>query len=120
MEDIMKKITTVIAVMIALEGMACAGNIPTKTMGGKDFTFKQSSNVSITYYTTNAATTPAVNTDYVTNTKNGAGNRLYSSSNNTSNIWYKEDDTWKGKDVAGTGAEMKTIGNSDYSGWSSQ
>ncbi|WP_306532701.1 hypothetical protein [Geobacter sp.] len=125
----MKKFIAVIAVMIALEGMAfAAGKIPTTTMGGKAFTFKSSSNVDVTYYTTNAATNTAgtVNTDYVANTKNTSGNRLFSSSNNTSNLWYQEDNDWKGKDVAGTTkaiADFSKGKDSDYDaagGWSSQ
>lgn len=128
MEDIMKKFIAVIAVMVAFEGMAfAAGKIPTTTMGGKAFTFKPSSNVDVTYYTTNAGTSTAgtVNTNYVANSKNKSGNRLFSSSNNTSNLWYLEDDAWKGKDVAGTTKEVTAFdaaADSDYTGanWSSQ
>lgn len=122
----MKKIIAIIVLMIAFEGMAFAtGKIPTTTMGGKPFTFKPSSNVDISYYTTNAGTSTAgtVNVNYVANSKNTSGNRIYSTSNNTSNMWYKEDDAWKGKDVAGTTAALTdpaAAADTNYSGWSSQ
>jgi len=126
----MKKFIAVIAVMIAFEGMAfAAGKIPATTMGGKAFTFKPSSNVDVTYYTNNAGAnaTGTINTNYVANTKNQSGNRLFSSSNNTSNLWYQEKDTWKGGKIADCDTkEVKTYdaaADSDYAaagGWSSQ
>lgn len=122
----MKKIVAIVAVMMALEGMAfAAGKIPATTMGGKTFTFKPSTNVDVAYYTTNGATSTAgtVNTNYVANTKNSSGNRIFSSSNNTSNIWFKENDSWKGTNVAGTSAAITdpaAAADTNYSGWSSQ
>nr|6VK9_1 Chain 1, Geopilin domain 2 protein [Geobacter sulfurreducens]6VK9_3 Chain 3, Geopilin domain 2 protein [Geobacter sulfurreducens]6VK9_5 Chain 5, Geopilin domain 2 protein [Geobacter sulfurreducens]6VK9_B Chain B, Geopilin domain 2 protein [Geobacter sulfurreducens]6VK9_D Chain D, Geopilin domain 2 protein [Geobacter sulfurreducens]6VK9_F Chain F, Geopilin domain 2 protein [Geobacter sulfurreducens]6VK9_H Chain H, Geopilin domain 2 protein [Geobacter sulfurreducens]6VK9_J Chain J, Geopilin len=104
-----------------------AGKIPTTTMGGKDFTFKPSTNVSVSYFTTNGATSTAgtVNTDYAVNTKNSSGNRVFTSTNNTSNIWYIENDAWKGKAVSDsdvTALGTGDVGKSDFSGteWKSQ
>lgn len=127
MEEIMKKIIVLAAAMLALQGIAFAGGIPTTTMGGKAFTFKQSTNVSVSYFTTNGSTATAgtVNTDYAVNTKNSSGNRVFTSTNNTSNIWYQEDDAWKGLTVTGTGVPSlgaTDVGKSDFSGtdWKSQ
>lgn len=124
----MKKIITIVATLLAMQGIAVAeGGIPTKTMGGKDFTFKPSTNVSVSYFTTNGATSTAgtVNTDYAVNTKNSSGNRVFTSTNNTSNIWYIEKDEWKGKTVSDSGVTALgtgDVGKSDFSGteWKSQ
>lgn len=124
----MKKIITIVAMLLAMQGIAiAAGNIPTTTMGGKDFTFKPSTNVSVSYFTTNGATSTAgtVNTDYAVNTKNSSGNRVFTSTNNTSNIWYIENDAWKGKAVSDsdvTALGTGDVGKSDFSGteWKSQ
>ncbi|BDV43136.1 hypothetical protein GURASL_20590 [Geotalea uraniireducens] len=125
----MKKTVLVIGAIIALEGIAfAAGKIPTATMSGKAFTLKPSSNVEVSYYTTNGTTNAAgtINTNYIANTKNISGNTVFSSSNNTSNIYYQENDDWKGKTLAESGVAMtdptKTT-DTDYAnagGWSSK
>lgn len=125
MEDIMKKVIALIAALAAMPAMAFAGNIPTKTMGDKDFTFKPSTNVSVSYFTTGGTSTGVVNTDYAVNTKNSSGNRVFTSTNNTSNIWYIEKDEWKGKTVSDSGVTALgtgDVGKSDFSGteWKSQ
>ena len=122
----MKKTLIISAAIIAVTAGTsfAAGKIPTTTIGTKPFTFKQSSNVEISYWTTNGATAaPATpNVNYVANSKNASGNRVFSSSNNTSNVWYQENDAWKGSTIAATGKEMKTPASNtdtDYAGWSS-
>jgi len=107
-----KKIIAIAAFVLAMNGIAfAAGKIPS----GGTFTFKPSTNVDMTYHVDLAGNAQA----YTANSKNTAGNRVFSSSNATSNIWYKEDTAWKGKDIANS-AEMATPGESTYSGWSSQ
>lgn len=122
----MKKIITIVATLLAMQGIAVAeGGIPTKTMGDKAFTFKPSTNVSVSYFTTGGTSTGVVNTDYAVNTKNSSGNRVFTSTNNTSNIWYIENDAWKGKAVSDsdvTALGTGDVGKSDFSGteWKSQ
>jgi len=122
----MKKIITIVATLLAMQGIAVAeGGIPTKTMGDKAFTFKPSTNVSVSYFTTGGTSTGVVNTDYAVNTKNSSGNRVFTSTNNTSNIWYIEKDEWKGKTVSDSGVTALgtvDVGKSDFSGteWKSQ
>lgn len=126
MEEVMKKIIAIVAAVLAVQGIAIAGGIPTTTMGGKSFTFNPSTNVSVSYFTTNGSTATGVtNTDYAVNTKNSSGNRAFTSTNNTSNIWYIENDDWKGKpitDSSVTALGTGDIGKSDFSGtdWKSQ
>lgn len=125
----MKKIIALSAAVVAMQGIAFAGGIPTTLMkGDKPFTFKPSSNVEISYYTDNSSTKSdtTVNTNYIANSKNTSGNRIFSTSSNTSNIYYQENDAWKGLKLADTTKEMsdptKTT-DAEYKnagGWSSQ
>ena len=101
------KIVAVIAFMMLLEGAAFANPWPTGV------SYKQSNNVDLDYYSNQQ--------NYTINSKHKAGNRVYSTSNNTSNIWYKESDTYKGQTLATTGvSDTTTTGQSVYSGWLSQ
>lgn len=111
----MKKTILTLTCLLASVVVVNAGGIPTTTVGGKTFTFKPSNNVTTTYYVD--AATSAQN--YTVNAKNTAGNRAYSSSNMTSNIWFQENDAWKGK-IVSDAAEVTDAGESTYSGWSSQ
>ncbi|RQW84306.1 MAG: hypothetical protein EHM79_14210 [Geobacter sp.] len=100
----MKRVILAAASIIALSGMAYAGNIPTDS----SFTFKPSNNVGSSYFEDDQ--------NYVANTKHAAGTRIYSSSNNTSNIWYKE--VTKASVV--TDNDVIAPGESLYDGWTSQ
>ena len=112
-----KKLLSLVAFALLIEGAAFAGNIPTTTAGGAQFTFKASNNVGMDYIVDSTTAAQA----YTINAKNVAGNRVFSSSNNTSNIWYKEDNAWKGKPVTDSAVtKSTTAGDSTYSGWSSQ
>ena len=104
----MKKTILVLSFIIAAASYSFAG---TGAPTGGTFTFKVSNNVSVAYYTD--ATTKAQ--AYVANTTHSSGDRIYSSSNATSNIWYKVV-------TVGTAATTgtTTAGESTYSGWSSQ
>ena len=103
----MKKIILTIAALVALEGLALAGTgVP-----AAPFSFKPSNNVSV-YYATDQAN--ASGQAYLVNTRHSAGDRVYSSTNATSNIWYKT------ATASGVGAEGLAAGESVYSGWSSQ
>lgn len=106
----MKRVILTAASIIAFSGLAHAGGLPT----GTTFTFKPSNNVGASYFT------DAGNQNYVANTKHTAGHRVYSSSNNTSNVFYKENEEWKGKTLTETAAGMQTAGESTYSGWTSK
>ena len=110
----MKKIILTAASLLALSGVAFAGGIPVAS-GTVKFTFKPSNNVGSTYFVDGG------NQNYVANTKHAAGNRIYSSSNNTSNVWYKESDAYKGELLSAlSGDQMETPGESTYGGWTSQ
>ena len=99
--------------MVAGNAVAANG-IPLFSAPGRPFSFAPSHNVTF-YYGVDAT---AMN--YVVNSKSMAGDKLFSSSNNTSNIWYKDIDGWRGKSVVDCGVYMTTAGQSDYSNWSSQ
>jgi len=109
----MKKIILMLAVIaLSATSYVHAGNIPTTLADGTTpFSFKGSNNVSITYY---ADTDPAQ--AYVANTKHTSGDRVNSSSNNTSNIWYQKVEVTS----AIADSEMTTPGESTYSGWTAQ
>ena len=115
------KIIASVAFMFMFSSFAYAvTGIPLTTAGGKPFTFKLSNNVSINY-TVDGTGQAAQN--YAVVTKNAAGNRLYASANNTSNIFYLEDDGNKGKDVDAstyTGGAKPSAGVFVSAGWTSQ
>ena len=119
----MKKIIALTVITLAVAGTAFAGGIPSTTMGGKAFTFKQSSNVGIVYDTDGGTATGVINVNYALNTKNQSGNRVFSSSNQTSNVWYQEDDAWKGKAITDSAvtkvATPGSAADANYTGWSS-
>ncbi|CAG1015749.1 hypothetical protein ANAEL_05350 [Anaerolineales bacterium] len=108
-----KKLAAVLAFAMALQGVAFAadGAIPVS------ITFKKSANVAVDYV---ASTAPAQ--DYALGTKHSSGNRIFAGSNKTSNIYYKELDTWKGvTTVTGcTGYTSPTAGESTFTGWTAQ
>lgn len=107
----MKRVILTAASIIAFSGVAYAGGIPSSA----DFTFKPSNNVGSTYFVDTG------NQNYVANTKHTAGNRIYSSSNNTSNVFYKESADYKGKLISEVSSDTNTTaGDSTYSGWTSQ
>ena len=109
----MKRVILTVASIIAFSGMAYAGGIPLAA-GTFEFTFKPSNNVGSSYFV------DGNNQNYVANTKHEAGNRVYSSSNNTSNIFYLEDADYKGQTLDATGVEETTPGESTYGTWTSQ
>jgi hypothetical protein len=106
----MKKVLFVLAFVVALEGMSFAGT----GAPAAPFTFKQSNNVSIEY-TVGGTGGTATAQSYIVNTKHAAGDKVYSTSNATSNIWFK---TVAVSLTASAG--IQTAGESTYSGWSSQ
>lgn len=106
----MKKIILTTAVVLAMSSLAIAANVDITTKG---LTFKPSNNVTVSY----AADTNQTN--YVVNSKHTAGDRIFSSSNNVSAIFYKSGTAGTPLVVASEGST--TPGDSSYgSGWSSQ
>lgn len=84
----MKHKTIILSLSLSLlgAGAALAGTgVPLTTTGGATFTFKPSNNVGI-YYTVDAS--PAQK--YAAASKNTAGNRLYASANDNSNLYFTE------------------------------
>ncbi|MEI6207184.1 MAG: hypothetical protein WCP20_10400 [Desulfuromonadales bacterium] len=108
----MKKTIIAIAGIVVLQGSAYAG---TGVPGGQ-FTFRQSNNVSIYYDTSGTGGTPTAQ-DYVVNSVHFSGNRIYSTTNATSNIWYKTIAVGSSASAAGV-----TVGQSTYdvATWTSQ
>lgn len=105
----MKKIFLSIAVVVAFASIASAGtNVLLTTV--TTLTFKPSANVVVFYQT------DAGKQNYCLNSKHNAGDKIYSSTNTTSALWYKTA-------VAGTAATasdgITNPGESTYSGWSS-
>jgi hypothetical protein len=106
--DMFKKIAALIAFALTVQGVAYAEAWPANV------NYKQSNKVGIDYYSDDQ--------NFTINTKHEAGNRVYSTSNNTSNIFFKENDAWKGDTLAETSASDTTVtGQSTYgAGWTSQ
>ena len=82
------------------------------------FSFNPANNVIIDYFTLSA--NPKV--DYTTAAKNTNGNRVYSTSNNTTSIWFQESNLWKGLDldedaIPDIQSYMTSVGQSTYTGW---
>ena len=114
-------VAVTLVIMSAAGAYAAGTGIPafTDAAQSKAFTFKPSNNVTFYYNVDGSGGSTAQN--YIVNTKNAAGNRIFSSSNNSSNIWYKESDTYKGKTIADVNSDiMTTVGESTYGNWSSQ
>lgn len=109
----MKKAIFAVASIFVFSSLVYAGGIPVASDTVK-FTFKPSNNVGMTYFTDDNKQ------NYVANSKHQAGNRLYSSSNNSSNIWFKESATYVGQAIASATGTMTTPGESTYDSWSSQ
>ncbi len=108
----LKKLIAITALSIAVQGVAFAGTLPT------NLTFKPSANVGIDYGTSGTAGT-ATAQDYYIVTKHSSGDRIYASSNATSNIYFKRDDAWKGKTIAEitSGYTAPGAGESTFTGW---
>ncbi|MEI6207187.1 MAG: hypothetical protein WCP20_10415 [Desulfuromonadales bacterium] len=107
----MKKIIFAIAVIVATQGLAYAGTgVP-----AAPFTFKQSNNVAI-YYAPSGTGGTSTAQAYMVNSKHASGDRIYSTTNATSNIWYSTVAVSTALTAAGV-----TAGDSTYaSTWSSQ
>jgi hypothetical protein len=110
----MKKTFLTLVCLLAYASISIAGTgIPIFLKDGTTkFTFKQSNNVNFAYYT--EATTAAQK--YVANAKHSSGDRIYSSSNDTSNIWYKV----VAVSEPVTTSAVTNPGESTYDGWLSQ
>ena len=118
-----KKMIWAFALLLAMQGSAFAAltgvSIVTVTVDPNSiaFSFTPANNVIIDYNTLTA--NPKV--DYTTAAKNTNGNRVYSTSNNTTSIWFQESDDWKGVALTGTltgiTAYMTSVGQSTYTGW---
>lgn len=106
----MKKIILMAAAILAYTSLSFAANVDLTTVTG--LTFRPSANVKVFY----GKDTGSQN--YVLNSKHKAGDRTYSTSNNTSAIWYNTAIA-AGTDLTATGG-ITTPGESTYSGWSSQ
>ena len=108
----LKKLIAIAAVSIAAQGVAFAGALPT------GLTFKPSANVGTDYATSGTAGT-ATAQDYYIVTKHSSGDRIFASSNATSNIYFKKDDAWKGKALSDNPANYTapTAGESTFTGW---
>lgn len=93
------KIILVLSFVIFGAVTAFAGGVPEFSDTAKEtkFTFIPSNNVSVAY-TTDADEGQI----YALGTKQKAGNRFYISSNDNSNIFYKEDADYIGSDVTHT------------------
>ena len=104
----MKKIFLSIAVVVAFASIASAGNVLLTTV--TTLTFKPSAHVVVFYQTDTGKQ------NYCLNSKHDAGDKIYSSTNTTSALWYKTA-------VAGTAATAEdgitNPGESTYTGWSS-
>lgn len=98
----MKKILLMTASLLAFSAAAYAANVDLTTISG--LTFKPSANVTVSYGGSNTQA-------YVVNSKHLAGDRLFSSSNATSKIWYNTSIA-KGTALAATGGET-TSGQDD-------
>lgn len=106
----MKKIYLSLAVVLAFASIASAATSDISAVTG--ITFKPSSNVIVMY----ASDTGKQN--YVLDSKHTAGDKTFSTSNNTSTVWFT--DTIAAGTALTAGAGMQTPGESTYSGWSSQ
>ena len=120
-----KKMIWAFALLLALQGSAYATltgvSIITEILDPNSivFSFNPANNVIIDYYTVLTAN-PKVN--YTTASKNTNGNRVYSTSNNTTSIWFQESDDWKGLDlqlkaIPNIKLYMSDVGQSTYTGW---
>lgn len=115
----MKIVISAAILVMAMGGMAFADSLPDTS---DSFKYSLSSDVTFSYFTDGTA---GNSVHYVMNSKNKAGNRLFSSTDVTSKIFYKEDDTnYPGKDMVDMGSyDMDTPGadeTSDYTtgnGW---
>jgi len=115
----LRKIVAVVVIITALEGVALAATVMITTLTGSasgSFNFKPSKDV-VMVYLNDGATSPQA---YTLSAKHTSGDRLYSASNISPNIWYKTDATTL---AAGTALTTSTTGlptvagESVYTGW---
>lgn len=114
------KIIASLSFLLLVAGTAFAGTTPLNTKDGdtsSPFTFKQSNNVTIAYAV--GGTTSAQK--YAAASKNKAGDKFFSTSNDNSNIYFKQDTTYIGLDATNTVATTAVgTGVLTSTGWTSQ
>jgi len=111
----MKKIIAAAALLIALQGVAFAAGASGTALQSTGIKFTPSNNVLV-FYNSDSTTSAQ---SYTINGKHTAGDRTYSTSNQTSNIWYTS--STAGTQLDGSGG-ITTAGATAtmYSGWTAQ
>ncbi|MCX8084477.1 MAG: hypothetical protein N3C60_06095 [Calditerrivibrio sp.] len=105
------KRSLVIGLVLALSSFVTAAlNVDTNI---QNISAKPSQNVDVAY----GVDTGQLN--YGLATKHSSGNRVFATTNNTTSIYYKENDTYKGQSLGATNTLGEiTEGAADISGWS--
>ena len=103
-----KSILVAVVAVLAVGGLAFGGALPSNT----NFTYSPANNVYVDY----VADTGKMN--FTISTKNHAGDRVYSTSNNTTAIWFQQNTAqWRGTTLASTNIAPTVAGLSNYTGW---
>jgi len=89
----------IFGLLLSMQAMVFAVDISTFTTdhAGNKFVFSPANNVYIDYV---AATAVPIQNFTITS-KNVNGHRIFSTSNNTTSIWYQQQDGWKGTSLNG-------------------
>ncbi|TSK08978.1 MAG: hypothetical protein FPO08_06680 [Geobacter sp.] len=112
----MKKIITAAALLLAMQGLAyAAGTLTGGPLSSTGISFTPSNNVKVFYFSDGQ--------NYTINSKHDAGDRKYSTSNKTSNIWWigaTSGTALTASDVPTTVAGETDAGYVGLTGWSAQ
>lgn len=110
----MKKICAAAALLLAMQGLAYA-TLSGGPLSSTGISFTPSNNVKVFYFSDGQ--------NYTINAKHDAGDRKYSTSNKTSNIWWIADTA--GTALTASGVPTTVTGETDaeyvaLTGWSAQ